>query len=246
MLIGLLTILGVNLSAQRQKQVIKWFSIAPKVYIGNSVFLNSDIMGDKNISPDYLTLGYGYGGKFTYSLGQEHHFGLEYMLSSFGQKYSMRASTDDTPYTKTLAMTGVELAPYYRYRGMQGGFVDAGFKFTILKTAEVSNAGVLQTQWQGDVLDKYSPKFTSLLFGVGMSFQLHDRIDLNAGVRFAYSISDITPDDFNVTDDLVYRPSYLAEAETNPLSANLFLELNYYFAFYGDAKCGRGRLMFFQ
>ncbi len=233
-------------SAQRQKQVIKWFSIAPKATFGNSVLLNADIMGDKSISPDFMTVGYSYGGKFTYSFGQEHHFGLEYMLSSFGQKYGILTDAGES-YSKIVSMTGSEISPYYRYRGLQGGFVDFGFKFSTLKTAQGTSEGVELARYDGSLMQYYDPKFTSMIFGFGMSFQIHERIDINGGLRFAYSLTDITASSkFNITDDFVYRPGYTLTATTNPVSAQFLLELNYYFAFYGDAKCGRGRLMFFQ
>jgi len=247
--LALLSVLILALSiaaAQRQKQVIKWFSIAPKATFGNSVLVNADIMGDKSISPDFMTVGYSYGGKFTYSYGQLHHFGLEYMLSSFGQKYGILTDAGES-YSKIVSMKGTEISPTYRYRGMQGGFVDLGFKFTTIKSATGTNNDVELARYDGDLMQYYDPKFTSLIFGLGMSFQLHERVDINAGVRFAYSVTDITASSkFNITDDYVYSPGYTLTATTNPVSAQFLLELNYYFAFYGDAKCGRGRLMFFQ
>ena len=131
--------------------------------------------------------------------------------------------------------------------GGQGGYVEIGAKISSFKTVTGSNTGTTSARYEGDLMQYYEPKFNSAIFGFGTTFQLHERVHLGSGIRFAYSLTDIIPDrNFNIVDDMVYTPDYTINTSTNPLSAQVVLELNYFFAFYGDASCGRGRLMLFQ
>lgn len=241
----IVTVFLSTIFGQRRTEYIKWFSIAAKATAGNSVLLNTDIIDDPNISPDYLTPGYSYGGKFTFSYGNNHHFGLEYMAATFGQKYGMTAPA--ASYTKIVNMKATELTPLYRYMGGSGAYVEAGLKFSTFKSITGSNEGVNTARYEGDILDYYQPSFNSGIFGFGLTFQLHQRVHLSGGFRFAYSFTDIAPEEtFYIADDYIYTPDYVPSASTNPVSARFTLEINYFFAFFGDASCGRGRLMFFQ
>ncbi len=242
---ALLILITFSIFSQRQKQDIKWFSIALKAGVGNSLLINSDIFSDNNISPNMFTLGYSYGGKFTFSYGNFHHFGIDFTASSFGQEYDILAS--GTSYTKTVDMTSFDIIPTYKYMGEQGGYVEIGAKFSSFKSIDATNDGAVAARYEGDLMPYYEPKFSSAVFGFGITQQLHERVHLSGGLRFAYSLTDVIPDrNFNVVDDMVYTPDYTVTTSTNPFSAQVVLELNYFFAFYGNASCGRGRLMFFQ
>ena len=93
----------------------------------------------------------------------------------------------------------------------------------------------------------YTSKFTSLVLGFGFAVYKNERLDVNLGARFAYSFTDFTPGySYNIVDDGYYIPTDDILTATNPLSVRGILEVNYYFAFWGDATCGKGRLMLFK
>ncbi len=229
-----------NVEAQRRTQTIKWFSIAAKTGIGNSIFLNSDIINDKNVEFDYISLSQSYGGRMTFTYGENLGFGVEVLSSSYGQKYTVDANV------KKLKLKSLDILPFFRYTGSTGGYIELGAKISNVKSITETNTNPLVFV-RNDLMTYYEPKFTSVVLGFGLALYKGERIDVNLGARFAYSFKDITPyKNFNIINDNLYTPGYFNTAATNPLSAQAILEVNYYFAFWGDATCGRGRLMLFQ
>lgn len=235
-----------NVDAQRRTQTIKWFSIAAKVGYGNSVLLNVNNIEDKNLSFNYLTPSLSYGGRFTFSYGEKIGFGADVLYSSFGQKYTI--NNNDNIYDKELKIKSLDILPFFRFTGEKGGYVEIGGKFSNVKSINVSNSVNENFTQNSDNIDKnYAPKFTSLVLGFGLAVYKNERLDINLGNRFAYSFTDFTPGySYNVVDDGYYTPSKDILTPTNPLSIQFILEVNYYFAFWGDATCGKGRLMLFK
>jgi len=246
LLVSLVLFFSINkIEAQRRTQTIKWFSIAAKAGVGNSVFLNSDIMNDKNVEFDYLSLSQSYGGRFTFSYGENIGFGLEVLSSSYGQKYTVTNLSNDTNIKK-LKLKALDLIPFFRYTGSTGGYLEVGAKISNVKSIIENNSTSTLTA-RNDLILYYEPSYTSAMLGFGVALYKSERIDINLGARFAYSFKDISPySTFQIIDDNFYTPDYFKVAKTNPLSAQAILEVNYYFAFWGDATCGRGRLMLFN
>ncbi len=232
--------------AQRRKQTIKWFSIAAKVGYGNSVLLNIDNIDDKHVDFNYLTPSLSYGGRFTFTIGNNLGFGTDVLFSSFGQNYTIDNNGDI--YEKNLEIKSLDVLPFLRYSGDKGAYVEIGGKFSTVKsmtvTNSISNPLFLPTD---NISDNYSSKFTSLVLGFGLAVYKNERLDVNLGTRFAYSFTDFTPGySYNVVDDGYYIPVKEILSDTNPVSIQFILEVNYYFAFWGDATCGKGRLMLFK
>ncbi len=232
--------------AQRRKQTIKWFSIAAKAGYGNSVLLNVNNIEDKHTTFNYLTPSLSYGGRFTFTYGNKIGFGVDVLLSSFGQKYTIDNNNDI--YDKEISMKSLDIFPFFRFTGEKAGYFEIGPKFSKIKSIDVSNSvNENFTQNSENIDQNYAPKFTSLVLGFGLAVYKNERMDINLGTRFAYSFTDFTPGySYNVVDDGYYIPSKDIITPTNPLSIQFILEVNYYFAFYGDATCGKGRLMLFK
>lgn len=245
-IILLISIIFPNLNAQRRKQTIKWFSIAAKAGYGNSVLLNVNNIEDKNISFNYLTPSFSYGGRLTFSYGEKIGFGADVLLSSFGQKYTINNNSDI--YDKEIKVKSLDILPFFRYTGEKAGYLEIGGKFSTVKSITATNStdNTLFRPTE-NIVDNYAPKFTSLVLGFGLAVYKNERLDINLGSRFAYSFTDFTPGySYNVVDDGYYSPTKDILTPTNPLSIQLILEVNYYFAFWGDATCGKGRLMLFK
>ncbi|RLD52214.1 MAG: hypothetical protein DRI94_03830 [Bacteroidetes bacterium] len=237
-----------NADAQRRKQTIKWFSIAAKVGYGNSVLLNIDNIDDKHVDFNYLTPSLSYGGRFTFTIGNNLGFGADALLSSFGQQYTIDNNGDI--YEKELKIKSLDILPFFRYSGEKGGYFELGGKFSNIKsmtlTNSISNPNPPFRPTDNPAAN-YASKFTSLVLGFGVAVYKNERLDVNLGTRFAYSFTDFTPGySYNVVDDGYYIPAKDILSDTNPLSIQFILEVNYYFAFWGDATCGKGRLMLFK
>jgi len=247
-LLVVFAVLFQNADAQRRKQTIKWFSIAVKAGYGNSVLLNINNIEDKHLSFNYLTPSFSYGGRFTFSYGDHLGFGADVLLSSFGQQYTIDNNGDI--YDKNLKIKSLDILPFFRYTGDKAGYFEIGPKFSTVKSMTVTNSisnpnpPFLPTD---NISDKYAPKFTSIVLGFGLAVYKNERLDINLGARFAYSFTDFTPGhSYNVVDDGYYLPEKDILTPTNPLSVQGILEVNYFFGFWGNATCGKGRLMLFK
>ncbi|NJO88523.1 MAG: hypothetical protein HC831_05820 [Chloroflexia bacterium] len=75
-----------------------------------------------------------------------------------------------------------------------------------------------------------------------------DRLQVTLGLRGSYALGNLVEEssDYYVLRDGVYIPQGDFTAKTSPFTLKLMVEVNYIFGFWGDASCGRGRLMFFQ
>ncbi len=235
-----------NANAQRRTQTVKWFSIAAKAGYGNSVLLNINNIDDGNISFNYLTPSFSYGGRFTFSYGEKIGFGADVLFSSFGQKYTINNNGDI--YDKDISIKSLDIFPFFRFTGEKGGYFEVGPKFSNIKSISITNSiSNLNFKPTNTIADNYAEKFTSIVLGFGVAVYKNERIDINFGTRFAYSFTDFTPGySYNVVDDGYYIPPKQITTPTNPLSIQAILEVNYYFAFWGDATCGKGRLMLFK
>jgi hypothetical protein len=253
-IVFLIFILSISAFAQAQhgkksrgnKSVIKWLSLGVKGGYGNSVLLNSDVSGDKNVTMNYLTPSYFFGGRLTFTYGDVVGLGAELNASHFGQKYNIKTSTQ--AYTKNLKISSQDFILFLRFSGESGGYFEIGPKFTTLKTITVTNSGTGNFNPETDFINYYTPKYTGIMLGAGLSVVRTERFSLHLGIRGSYAFSDMVSDhNHYILDDFVYHPSYLpVNAKTNPLAVQAVLEAEYFFAFFGNASCGKGRLMFFQ
>ena len=232
--------------SQRRGQIIKWFSISAKAGVGNSLLLNTDIFNDPGADSDVFTLSYAYGGRFTFSYGENIGVGLDVLSVSFGQDYTLL--TDDMSYEKFLKLKSLDFTPFFRYSSNKGGYFEIGPTITNLKSAEETNSVTGNFIPRDNLMEVYENKFTNIMIGFGMTAIHTERVNVNIGVRANYGFSDLVPDhQLNyVLNDGVYRPPLISEKETHPISLKIFAEVNYFFGFWGDASCGRGRLMLFQ
>ncbi len=234
-----------SFAQRRRGQVVKWFSLAAKGGVGNSLLLNSDVFKEKGAEPNAFSLSYAYGGRFTFTYGDNIGFGGEILLGGFSQKYSMKSH--NLAYNKDLNFKSLDYILFFRYTGNRGGYFEIGPAFTNIKNIEETNS--IQDSFfpRNDLMNTYENKYTSIMLGFGLTVVKTKRLDFNIGLRGTYGLKNIEPDaNYYVLNDGVFTPSLISEKETHPISLKLLLELNYYFAFWGDASCGKGRLVFFQ
>ncbi|PID87910.1 MAG: hypothetical protein CSB06_03190 [Bacteroidia bacterium] len=222
---------------------VKWLSLAVKGGVGNSIFFNKAHKEDENISLNYTTLSYSYGGRFTFTYGENFGFGAELLMTTCGQKYGLKQG--NTNYDKTIKLKALEISPFFRYTGYNSVYAEVGAKFSTVNSIDVSNSIDKSFTLEQDIAKKAEQKFTGAFIGFGFAVFKTERLDLNLGLRAAYSFTDLTPEN-DFTSDGYFLPANNTPESTHPFTAQVLFELNYYFAFWGDASCGRGKLMFFQ
>jgi len=246
-------LLSTSIYAQRSKKrgsTIKWISLAVKGGYGNSILFNADVSADPNVTINYLSPAYNIGGRFGLTFGDNFGVYLEVLSSSFSQEYEI-SPVSVVPYVKKQEFKSLDMILELRYTSDYGFYVEAGPVFHTLKSASETNSdeSLVFTPNRDENLDDFADKYNSLMFGIGFAAFRGDRLNVNVGLRGTYALGDfvVDPGSFYVLDDGAnYPPPASTGAATNPFSAKIMLEVNYFFAFWGDASCGRGRMMFFQ
>ena len=241
-------LLSTSIYAQRRKKrgsTIKWISLAVKGGYGNSILFNPDVALDENVSMDYLSPAHVIGARFGLTFGDNFGVYIEPLSASFKQKYEINDGTNT--YIKTQEFKSFDFAFQLRYTSDYGFYAEAGPVFNTLKSATESNSMDGNFRPTDSYIDNFADKYNSLMFGLGFSAFRGDRLTVNLGLRGTYALGDefVTNSNFYVLNDGVYSGTTTGAA-TKPFSAKIMLEVNYFFAFWGDASCGRGRLMFFQ
>jgi len=247
-LILLLLLTSVIYSQKRSKKrgtVVKWLSLELKGGYGNSILLNSNAMSDQNITMNFLNSAYSYGGRFGITYGNNLSISFEVLSSAFSQNYDINDGTN--VYLKTQEFTSLDYLALIRYTSDYGFYFEVGPKFSGLKTALVKNSENLASRNEDNYIEHFNEKYNSIAVGLGFAVFRTDRLNINLGLRGSYAFSDIVKDpNFYALFDDVYRPNFIAGASTNPFSLKIMFGINYFFGFWGDASCGRGRLIFFQ
>ncbi|MFN8257490.1 MAG: hypothetical protein U0W24_17480 [Bacteroidales bacterium] len=235
--------------SQRRKNTteVKWLSIALKGGYGGTVMFNTDVMSDGKVTLNFLSPSYSYGGRFGITYGD--HIGINYepLFSGFGQEYNI--NDDVQPYAKNQRFTAFDNLLSLRYISNYGFYFEAGPQFSKLKSASVENDKTGNfTDGGEDYLSNFSENYTSLVAGLGFAAHNGDRLQVNIGLRGTYTFGNLVANpNYYVLDDGVYQPAGGPfTSTTNPFTLKLMVEVNYFFGFWGDATCGRGRLMFFQ
>jgi hypothetical protein len=226
---------------------IKWLSLSLKGGYGGSVLLNKDVLNDDSVSVNFLSPHYSFGGRFGITYGDNFGINVEPLWSGFQQEYSLKGGGQ--PYTKTQKFTSFDLLFTLRFITDYGFYLEAGPQFSTLKTAEVENSidEAFTENQLSDYKTNFAQKNTSLAFGLGFAAINGDRLQLFVGLRANYGFGNFVENgSFYVLNDGVNQPSYASTAKTSPITYKLMLELNYFFGFWGDATCGRGRLIFFK
>ncbi len=244
-------ILAVNVAVAQRKGSgqVKWLNLELKGGYGGSMLLNSDVSSDENVSTSVFSPAYEFGARLGITFGDYIGVGVELLSSSFGQEYEITIPNQPV-YNKDLRFKSRDIVFALRYTSLYGIYAELGPKFTTIKDVTVSNSvenSFFKDEKDNNYTNHFAPKFTSIMAGFGFAIYNGDRLRVNIGLRASYALSDIVEDDnFNILKDGVYTPKSISEASTNPLSVELTLGVNYVFAFWGNASCGRGRLVFFQ
>jgi len=223
---------------------IKWLSLALKGGYGGTVMFNNDVSADKNVTTNFLSSSYSYGGRFGFTYGDHFSLNFEPSFSGFGQEYNIKDAAGT--YAKHQKFTSLDYLASLRYVTNYGFYFEAGPQFSTLKTASVENSKEgLFNEYNGNYISNFIEKYTNLVAGMGYAIHNGDRLQLFLGLRGTYALGDFDPD-YYVLSDGVYNPTGTFISPTNPFTLKLMVEVNYFFGFWGDANCGKGRLVFFQ
>ena len=125
----------------------------------------------------------------------------------------------------------------------------------ITETNSVENT-YFNTNLPGGISENYSKKVTYVSIGFGQSIVRTERspyIEIMLGGRINYALTDLIENEDQPIKDGVYNThkpadfslAYSNYEETRPLSIQITIEFNYFFAVSGTADCGRKAVKFF-
>ena len=239
-----------------RKSPIKWLSIAPKAGYGVTLLMNSTVFNDPHIIGEKRSPAYFIGGRIGFTHGDNFGISFEGGKSQFVQKYTALDINNLPNYSKSYEFSTIEYGALLRLTSDLGFIFEAGPRIVKIQKA-YSNAitNPLIEPSTSDILEHVNTKYTSIVIGIGQSLFRGDRTELNLSLKASYSVSDLFTENYLYIRDNEYNeqnknfvenyvtPLYSA---THPFTLMATIEFNYFFAFWGDASCGKGRFMMFK
>ncbi|MBQ5550808.1 MAG: hypothetical protein IIT32_07090, partial [Bacteroidales bacterium] len=143
-----------------------------------------------------------------------------------------------------------------RYTGEYGFYAEIGPKLTSVKEVQYSiedNPNGITYKDLGFALDTplgnadltncFNGKFNSIVFGFGYAVVNADRVQVSLGARVAYCSKNIIKQTIGLEHTGFEK--YMA-MEMKPFSAQIMVDINYHFARFGSATCGKQKIIFFK
>jgi len=240
-------LISTSLFAQKRKtSTINWLSIAIKGGYGGSLLMNQNIFSDKKVTPNFMNGSYFFGGRIGWTLGDYIGVSFETDFSTFGQEFDVFDGSVN--FNKITKISSMDLIPMLRFTATTGFYAELGPKFSTLKS--ITETPTLDAAlFPGGLTNVYNEKYTSAILGIGFYYLFVERITLSLGFRANYGWKSMVSNSsyYSVTDDGRYFPDTpYTNSTVNLIQLQGVLELNYFFGFFGDASCGKGRLMLFK
>jgi len=247
----LLLSLTVSMAQYRKKKDdVKWLSISPKAGYGVSMLLNENITADKNVAINWIYPSYMFGGRLGITFGD--HWGVfgDVTKNKYGGEFTIAYPTET--YKKRIELNSMNFAFLVHFTGDKGGYFEIGPQMCNIQEVKITN-DINETFVDAAPAD-FDNSYINFVIGTGLSVFRTDRLVLNVGLRGVYSFQDLMVNEKNFMLDGFYEykipgirnNEYNEYKKTSPLTIQAMIEFTYFFAFWGNASCGRGRLMFFQ
>lgn len=225
-----------------------WISIAAKGGYGCSALFCKQAQDINGFNMDWLAPSWTAGGRLGVVFIDKVGVSVEYLTANYQNKFDYNNNLVDL--AGNFKMKSSDLLFLARYTGEYGFYCELGPKLTSVKDMtsefEPEIAGMPGPAVEDNVTDKFKDKFTSVVFGFGFTPYNGDRVQVSLGVRAAYCPKNI----LNEGNDRIYKFgsdfSSIQNVEMKPFSAQIMLEVNYHFARFGSATCGKQRIIFFK
>ncbi|MCQ2975585.1 MAG: porin family protein [Bacteroidales bacterium] len=232
-LVIVMLICSLSVFSQHRGSRVNWLSLAVKGGYGNFMMMSKDLKDVDDLKLDFMSPSYCFGGRLGVIFGDYVGVSFEYLGSGFNQNYEFTESSFG--YDGKIKFNSSDMLALFRYSGDYGFYAELGPKFTTIKKVEN-----VVDEISDDQKDIYNDKFTSIAFGLGFMPYNGDRVQVSLGARFAYGLKAMNKDNANSFG------LNMANVEIKPFSTQIMLEVNYLFAQFGRANCGRHGIQFFK
>jgi hypothetical protein len=216
-----------------------WISIAGKVGVGNSILLSEQIKDDGNITQNYLSPSVSVGGRLGVVFVDKIGVSVEYLASTYNNKYEIKVPSVNKNFDSNLKFKSGDLLILARYTGEYGFYAEIGPKITSAKTIQYE----VESGPTFDLKNCFNGSFTSIVFGFGYAVVNADRVQVTLGARAAYCSKNIVKQTSGLDNTGFAK---YAAMEMKPLSAQIMVDINYHFARFGSATCGKQKIIFFK
>ncbi len=237
----LVLLLATQTNAQRP---IKWLHIGVNGGVGSSYFINRNFGLEDKVLLDAFTLSGCFGGSLGITVGDNFDISCEAYTANFGQKFDITAKAVN--YNKDVRIYTTEYAIVLKYIALTSVYGEIGLKKSLFnKITEENNLENVDISTD-NIEKKYATEANSIIAGLGLSLYRGRRTSINIGLRANYTYTDIAAQNAQILDDGFSDIVFYEQASTNALTIHALCSMNYIFAFWGDATCGRGRIQFFK
>ncbi|MBQ3656780.1 MAG: hypothetical protein II956_08060 [Bacteroidales bacterium] len=245
----LLTVISLSGYAQRGGGAPNWISIAVKGGYGNSIFFckQAKDVSDGKFEYEPMAPSYSVGGRLGVVFVDKIGASVEYLSAGYKPKNTF--NNGDTKLSSNFDMKASDLLLLARYTGEYGFYAEFGPKFTTAKeiTRDSEEADILGVKIPAngvDVSDRFNDKFTSLVFGLGITPYNGDRVLVSLGLRASYCMNSFYKE--GLAYGIAKLDAQALNPEIKPFSVQAMLEVCYHFARFGSATCGKQKIIFFK
>ncbi|MBP5503596.1 MAG: hypothetical protein J6Y24_12485 [Bacteroidales bacterium] len=215
---------------------VNWMTIAVKGGAGTFMMLNQDLKNTEGFTLEQFSPSFCFGGRYGIVFGNYVGISFEYLGGGFKQNFNYKEA--DVTNKGNYKFGCTDMLALLRYTGEYGFYAEVGPKFTSIKKAEYTydDASGL------DIKPMFKDKLVSIAFGMGFMPYNGDRVQVSLGARASYGFKNMVEDEqqpFAAFNNNI-------TTETKQLNVQILLEVNYFFAKFGTANCGRHGIEFFK
>lgn len=237
-IMALMLIASMPLTAQYDDNP-NWLSIAGKVGVGNSALFCKQINDNGKITQDYFSPSFGGGGRLGVVFWDMIGVSAEYMTSVYENKYIYAPQPQNNPTNSNIKLKANDLLFLARFTDQTGFYAEAGSKITSVKSVTYQVDGMPDA----NLRENFSGIYTSMVFGLGVTPFMGRHIQVSFGLRAAYCPKNIIEHTPSLNG---FGTEPFTSLEMNPFSIQLMMDINYHFARFGSATCGRKNIIFFE
>ena len=221
-------------SAVTQAQV--WWDFGIRGGVSSGFLINSEIL-DNSQYPHQWTFGNFFTGRIGTNFGDHSIISVEYGRTNTSQKWYFGGNGNS--FYRTLNWSTNDLYVLYRHIGESGSFFEIGPKFSTVASATQSLSGnIPQSAFtEENVLNMYSEKYTSAVFGFGSYIAGTENLSFILSFRIEYGIQDLFSDNANNINFPIEFNGEASNASSHPLLLQVGLEINYDIGYLVSPRC---------
>lgn len=250
MRILLLTAFSLFISLKSYSQA--WVDCGIKGGAGLTSLVNTNVWNNTNVEHQ-LSLGYTFGGKLGVNFNLNYQITLDFMHRNADQRYYFQPREDVQEWVKTVNYRSFDMPLLFRHNSDNGSFLELGPQISFINGAtETDKAGA-----ETDISNQFTKTNFGAVLGFGSFMLGANNTYLVFGLRVHYGFQDLITSEGGKGSDTylpvsngeldVYEPGFSFDdyKPTTPLSALVYLEINYDLAYLVRSECKRTALRFF-